>query len=57
MSDEDKGTSETEETPLADDELDEVSGGKILNRGGSSSQDDEDGSQLGQGDEGMGEVN
>ena len=51
MSDEDKGTNEMEETPLADEKLDEVSGGKILNRGGSSSQDDEDGSGLGEGDE------
>ena len=43
------GAEEQDETPLADDELDEVSGGKILHRGnpGSSevgdSQLDEDG--------------
>lgn len=43
MSDEQTGrTDEEEGTPLADDELDEVAGGKILNRGNRRSGSDSD---------------
>ena len=55
MSDEATGTNEMEETPLADDELDEVAGGKIINRGGASS-DQGDDERL-PGDENFGDEN
>ena len=48
MSDEPTGRTEEEEeaTPLADDELDEVAGGKILNRGNRHAAVDNDGEEL-----------